>query len=171
MYGRQWRRRRTSDDGGRAGLAIVMVLVGGLIGGTVVGMRLADGASLAAPRMDVLTLLNGPRPERVQSGFPAAAQRSAEPAAEVTGATVAAQPAVAPTAQPTQQPEQDRATVAHTDGVGVVLRASPRDSDWTPRGFMDGARVTILERKGTDWAYIRGENGQEGWVPARYLVP
>jgi hypothetical protein len=68
------------------------------------------------------------------------------------------------------RPAGDVAHVAHTDGAGVVLRASPRDQDWTPRGFMDGAAVTILERQGNDWARVRGANGQEGWVPTRYLA-
>jgi hypothetical protein len=58
--------------------------------------------------------------------------------------------------------------VVKTDGQGVVLRASPRD-DRTPRGFMDTTWVTMLEQRGPDWARVRGDNGQEGWVPARYL--
>lgn len=76
-----------------------------------------------------------------------------------------------PVAQQEQQPPSSggAAVVAGTDGTGLVLRASPRDDDWTPRGFMDGTRVEILERNGSDWARIRGENGQEGWVPAKYL--
>jgi SH3 domain-containing protein len=75
-------------------------------------------------------------------------------------------PNVAPAPQPSTD---DTAVVAGTDGTGVVLRASPRDDDWTPRGFMDGARVQVLERSGTDWVRVRGTNDQEGWVPARYL--
>jgi uncharacterized protein YgiM (DUF1202 family) len=59
--------------------------------------------------------------------------------------------------------------VANTDGQGVVLRASPRDDDRTPRGFMDGDAVTVLERSGSDWAHVRGDNGQEGWIPSKYL--
>jgi hypothetical protein len=64
----------------------------------------------------------------------------------------------------------ETAVVSGTDGTGVVLRASPTDDDWTPRGFMDGTQVTILERLGSAWARVRGDNGQEGWVPSRYLT-
>jgi SH3-like domain-containing protein len=63
------------------------------------------------------------------------------------------------------------ARVAHPDGQDVVLRASPREEDRTPRGFMDGDAVTILERSGSDWTRVRGDNGQEGWVPTSYLGP
>jgi hypothetical protein len=77
---------------------------------------------------------------------------------------------IRPSASPPQPPEEgEAAIVTGTDGVGVVLRASPRDRDWTPRGFMDGTPVRILERSGSDWARVRGANGQEGWVPSRYL--
>ena len=71
--------------------------------------------------------------------------------------------------QATATPSAPVAHVAHTDGVGVVLRASPRDKDLTPRGFMDGTEVTVLERQGADWVRVRGPNNQEGWIPARYL--
>jgi len=36
---------------------------------------------------------------------------------------------------------------------------------------MDGDWVTVLERRGADWARVRGDNGEDGWVPARYLGP
>jgi uncharacterized protein YgiM (DUF1202 family) len=61
--------------------------------------------------------------------------------------------------------------VTNTRGEGVVLRASPRDDDRTPRGFLEGETVTLLERSGADWARVRGDNGQEGWVPSHYLEP
>ena len=61
--------------------------------------------------------------------------------------------------------------MTNTSGQGVVLRASPREDDRTPRGFMDGDVVTVLERTGSDWVRVRGDNGQEGWVPAKYLGP
>jgi len=35
---------------------------------------------------------------------------------------------------------------------------------------MDGAAVTILEVSGADWVHVRADNGQNGWVPARYLA-
>jgi hypothetical protein len=61
--------------------------------------------------------------------------------------------------------------VANTDGVGVVLRNSPRDADKSRTGLMDGMSVGVMERSGADWVRVRADNGQEGWVPARYVVP
>jgi hypothetical protein len=82
--------------------------------------------------------------------------------------TATSRPTPIPSTRATNAGEQLR--VANTEGQGVVLRASPRDDDWTPRGFMDGTVVSVLERRGSDWAWVRGENGQEGWVPSRYLT-
>ena len=44
----------------------------------------------------------------------------------------------------------ERMRVANTDGVGVVLRKSPRDDDKTTRGLMDGASVSVLDFR-PDW--------------------
>jgi SH3-like domain-containing protein len=67
-------------------------------------------------------------------------------------------------------PGPDRAMIANTDGAGVVLRNSPNDGDRRPAGFLDGTNVTILERSGTDWVRVRADNGQQGWIPSRYLA-
>jgi hypothetical protein len=68
-------------------------------------------------------------------------------------------------------PRQDEtAQVAHTDGLGVVLRTAPRADARVPRGLLDGARVTILERPDGEWAHVRAENGLEGWMPVQYLA-
>jgi hypothetical protein len=95
-----------------------------------------------------------------------------------SGAVPAAQPkpAAKPTvvAQPTPAPTQSsdgRRQVTGTDGEGVVLRASPNDDDWTPRGFMDGELVTVLDTSGADWSLVQGDSGEQGWVPTRYLTP
>ena len=64
-----------------------------------------------------------------------------------------------------------RLEVRGTDGTGLVLRASPRMDDWTPRGFLEHARVTVEETAGPEWVRVRGDNGLEGWVPTRYLAP
>jgi hypothetical protein len=67
---------------------------------------------------------------------------------------------------------RERARVANTDGVGVVLRSGPRLDARTPRGLLEGTQVTILERSGADWARVRAESsGLEGWVPSQYLAP
>jgi SH3-like domain-containing protein len=65
----------------------------------------------------------------------------------------------------------ERLKIANTDGAGVVMRTSPRDADRSRSGLMDGAGVSVVERSGSDWVHIRADNGQEGWVPTRYVVP
>jgi SH3-like domain-containing protein len=65
----------------------------------------------------------------------------------------------------------ERMRVANTDGVGVVLRKSPRDDDKTTHGLMDGASVSVLERTGSDWVHVHADNGQDGWIPTRYVSP
>jgi SH3-like domain-containing protein len=65
----------------------------------------------------------------------------------------------------------ERLRVVNTDGVGVVLRNSPRDADKTTRGLMDGANVSVLERNGNEWVHVHADNGQDGWIPTRYVAP
>ena len=62
------------------------------------------------------------------------------------------------------------ARIANTDGAGVVLRNSPNDADRRPAGFLDGTNVTVVNRAGNDWVQVRADNGQQGWIPARYLT-
>jgi hypothetical protein len=182
IYEQRRRRRSEAVDGSGAGLAIVIVLIGGLMAGALISTRFGGPPAAEAPRIDVLGVLSPPRPERVQSGFQTNSRPSTDPAAEAPGslsastagaAAAAGAPAV-PTAVPTAVPSPTaapgRATIANTDGVGVVLRSSPVDTAWTPRGFMDGTSITILERQGSDWLRVRGDNGQEGWIPAKYAT-
>lgn len=63
------------------------------------------------------------------------------------------------------------ARVANTDGVGVVLYTAPRTGGRSPRGLLEGARVTVVEAPGQEWARVRAPNGLDGWVPTRYLAP
>jgi SH3-like domain-containing protein len=79
-------------------------------------------------------------------------------------------PPVSATAEPTGN-EGERGKVANTEGAGVVLRNSPNDADRRPAGFLDGTAVTVVERAGSDWVHVRADNGQQGWIPARYLAP
>jgi hypothetical protein len=112
-----------------------------------------------------------PRSDAQVAVRPLSGAKPGAPAPLSTGAPTA-EPTAEPQATPTSAPKDaQQAVVTGTEGTGVVLRATPRDSDWTPRGFMDGAQVQVLERQGPDWARVRGPNGQEGWVPARYLAP
>lgn len=78
-------------------------------------------------------------------------------------------PQMAPAATP--GPGGQRGMVANTDGAGVVLRNSPNDADRRAAGLFDGTGVTVVERAGNDWVHVRADNGQQGWIPARYLAP
>jgi hypothetical protein len=177
-YHPAWRR---ADDGHetRDRAAILAVLAGGILAGLIVAWNLTAGPSISG-QFDPTRLQGSEQASRKLSGYqPCAAGASAcapdklvNSAAEPPrDAAPVAQGPVRPELAPQDAPARDSATVAGTDGTGVVLRASPRDDDWTPRGFMDGAQVTVLERVDADWARVRGENGQEGWVPARYIKP
>ena len=64
-----------------------------------------------------------------------------------------------------------RARVANTDNLGVVLRTAPRKDARVPRGLLEGTRVIVIDHAGEEWARVRAENGLEGWVPIRYLAP
>ncbi len=75
-----------------------------------------------------------------------------------------------------QQPEADpgeQVRVAHTGGVGAVLRTEP------PRGprvaaLRDGQMLTVLERQqvgGDEWIHAKTANGQEGWVYGPLVEP
>jgi SH3-like domain-containing protein len=68
-------------------------------------------------------------------------------------------------------PNAERLKIANTDGVGVVLRNSPRDTDRSRTGLVDGAVVSVVDRSGSDWVHVKADNGADGWVPARYVVP
>jgi hypothetical protein len=147
-------------------IAMLLVLFGGLVGGAYVAWHVTIGVPLPAPASSDAQIaarpLSGARP-----GPPEAIAATVQPAPTAQPGATQPPPATAAPSEDNPQP----AVVTGTDGTGVVLRASPRDNDWTPRGFMDGAQVQVLERQGADWARIRGSNGQEGWIPTRYLTP
>jgi SH3 domain-containing protein len=150
--------RASSQDATRPSdrIAIGSALIGGVL---VAVFLIFQGSALFS--------FDGASPTqvpRVQSGAP-----PAPPQVAGVQTSVSAPAAVRATATGTES--NTRRQVAHTDGEGVVLRASPRDDDWTPRGFMDGDWVTVLDRNGPDWVLVQGDNGQQGWVPVRYLTP
>jgi Bacterial SH3 domain len=174
--------RWEEGDGGNdshMGLVMLVALLGGLAFGGFVFWQMSR-APQDAVSINIMGSQADSRPPTrsiVGATAPQSAAQEEEASAEEESPAAAAEPiaAVEPTSPPqataTAVVENVQAHVAHTDGTGVVLRASARDNDWTPRGFMDGDAVTVLERQGTDWARIRGPNGQEGWVPTRYLGP
>jgi len=70
-----------------------------------------------------------------------------------------------------RHPAGERMRIAHTDGLGVALRTAARLDAREPRGLLEGALVTVLDWQEPDWVHVRGDDGQEGWVPAQYLLP
>ena len=173
-----WRRPDESHET-RDRAAILAVLAGGIVAGLIVAWSMSAGPSISG-QFDLTRLQGSEQAERKLSGHQPCApgtgactpvkpvKSAVDPASEAASvADGSARPEIAPQ----DAPESDTAIVSDTDGVGVVLRASPRDDDWTPRGFMDGTEVTVLERLDGDWARVRGDNGQEGWVPARFIKP
>jgi hypothetical protein len=147
---------RSRQDSTRPGdrLAIGSALLGGLIVAALLIGRTLFSGSQSSP--ETLGVTSTPQPTHVLPDALASVPASSPVAANPVGPGRSA---------------VTRAQIAHTDGQGVVLRASPREDDRTPRGFMDGDSVTVLERQGSDWARVRGDNSQEGWIPARYLGP
>jgi hypothetical protein len=144
---------------------MVVVLVGALLAGAVVAWKVTAGNSAPAISLDGAAARSAERP--LSGAQPGTTAMIADAPVE-TGTNPVSPSQAAPT--PTVPPNSgEPAVVTGTDGVGVVLRASPKDNDWTPGGFMDGQQVVVLERAGADWARVRGANGQEGWIPTRYL--
>ncbi len=147
----------------------VAVVLGGTLGGILAASHLAPSLS----GIQNLTQLDQGS-IALDQGRPGPAGSPAPFAATATGPAAIRSPSPAATPMGGATPGTaagQRMRVAHTDGQGVVLRASPRIDDRTSRGFEEGDTVTVLERSGPDWARVRGTNGQEGWVPARYLDP
>jgi len=177
-YHPAWRR---ADDGHetRDRVAILAVLAGGILAGLVVAANLSAGPPISG-QFDLTRLQGSEQAARKLSGHVPCAPDTGlctpdKPANSAedppSGVAAVVEPSGRSEIAPEDAPASDTATVTGTEGTGVVLRASPRDDDWTPRGFMDGAQVTVLERLDADWARVRGETGQEGWVPARYIKP
>jgi hypothetical protein len=154
--------RASAQDSTRASDRIA--LGSALAGGVLVAVILIVQGSSQTPSTARLFGAAATEAPRVQSGH--------VPEAQVAGADTRGNASAAqrPTAVATSD-SASRRQVVNTDGQGVVLRASPRDDDWTPRGFMDGDWVTLVDESGLDWALVRGDNDQQGWVPARYLAP
>lgn len=67
----------------------------------------------------------------------------------------------------------ERARVAHSDGVGVILRSAPQMDARTPRGLAEGQQITIVGRQSSDWVHVRANAGaqSDGWVPSNYVQP
>jgi hypothetical protein len=163
---------RTNDTTG-LGLLFLLFVLGGVLAIGVVAEAATSEGSITS---QISRALGGGTPKRVQAGYVPPAEAAAAPAVDAAVQSPAqpeplVQPTAAPTAAPAPTRTADQFRVANTDGVGLVFHTAPSRGARIPRGIMEGARVTILERAGTDWARVRTADGQEGWVGAAYLVP
>jgi hypothetical protein len=109
------------------------------------------------------------------AGLPARSINLAAPAQASVGASDPAPAADESVAQTLAAPQTlavgSRARIANTDGVGVVLYAAPRPSARQPAGLMEGMSVTVLELADSEWARVRADNRQTGWIHAEFLAP
>ena len=159
---------------------MLLVPVGLTVGHLTVQLVLPAGS--LGPHVTGTLGLN--RPTRIRSGYAPAAPPEPVPDRADAGVASTDQTSVDAKSVPREQaagaaPSSPRtaelhagtpARVVNTDNLGVVLRAAPRVDARLPRGLLEGARVTVMEGAGDDWARVRGENDVEGWVPVRYLA-
>ena len=86
----------------------------------------------------------------------------------------AGQPTPTSTAPPTPAPTPlPVRKVGNTGGLGVYLRRTPNVNDRL-RAWVDNSEMTLLGEE-TDagnfhWVKVRDPAGNEGWIPAQYLV-
>ena len=82
-------------------------------------------------------------------------------------------PTHTPTATPT--PTASLAKVGRTGNQGVWLYRGPVLASDRIRALGDGTRVTVIddetvEADGYVWVKVRDRKGNQGWIPARYLI-
>ena len=152
------------ESSGAAGLRWLFLLI--LFGGVLAIHEITETDGKVSSPGAIARLLSPDPPERPQWGY----VHPPEPPPAPAPAAKPAEPAPEPTAAP-PTPVPDRFQVAKTDGLGLAFYAAPRREARLRRGLAEGAQVTVLERVGTDWARVRADDGQEGWVGAAYLLP
>ena len=93
--------------------------------------------------------------------------------------TATAPPTLGPSATPTSTstptvaptPAPVHAVVSGTGNAGLMLRETPKGP--IVGGLYEGQRVELFDQRqvvdGVEWAFVRGENGQAGWVVSMYL--
>lgn len=85
-------------------------------------------------------------------------------------ATATASPLPTPTATPVQA----RLVVGNTGGVGVYLRRTPNMNDRVV-AWPDRTAMTVIgedvDANGVHWKHVRDPRGNEGYIPAQYLLP
>jgi hypothetical protein len=113
----------------------------------------------------------------VQSGLPAQAVAGLAPPAVAHDEPATPIPPPVPTTPPPPSPmpapREAWRLVAHTDGLGLVLRPAPAASTRI-RNLPEGTRVRVtgaaVSRAGHAWLPVETATGQTGWAAAEYLV-
>jgi hypothetical protein len=146
------------------------VTLAGLLAGSILAWKLAlSGASDTLVRS-----LAYREPKRISEGYVPDALPEDEYDALIGGSSheplMSAEPTPSPETTPSGFQPGERLQVSNTDGLGVVLASAPRREARTPRGLLEGTRVTLLQRAGDEWAFVRAENGLEGWILSHYLA-
>ena len=148
----------------------LLLILGGLLVARSVGEVLTADATVSSR---LVRALGSGAPKRLQMDSVPSVANQATAVAEVEFPMAVAETPPASEAAPALNPTPvaDRFRVANTDGLGLVLYTAPRRDARVPRGLLEGTHVTVLERVGSEWARVRADNGQEGWVSAAYLDP
>jgi len=166
-----WIRQREAESG--AGLALGMI--GMLAVGLVALVLSGQFVQVSIPGF-IRHVIEPAQPSRPVEGIVAPTRFSAAALSTKSMDVTAADPAdeaVAPVADPAPPALAvgARARVVNTDGVGVVLYAAPRANARQPAGLLEGTTVTVLELSDADWARVRSDSRQAGWVHASFLAP
>lgn len=169
-----WMRQRDDEPGARLALGM-MALLAVSLGAIVLSGQLFQ---VTIPRV-LAQVVDRSQPTRPLDGATLVPKLTASSLA--TGTIALSAPAdgpAAPAAPAAQVPESaqklavgNRARVANTDGVGLVLYSAPRPSARQPAGLMEGTTVTVLEMADSAWARVQADNRQTGWVHAEFLAP
>jgi hypothetical protein len=146
-----------------------------------------SGAVIAALLLMVgaLALLNATRPTgRTTAAAPTAAPTllplpitSPSPLVASSPTAVAAPPPspTRPPPSPTATPAPRYARITNTGGLGANLRREPSSSSPPVAALAENAVVRLLgpEERGTDgrlWRQVEDNRGNQGWVPADFMV-
>jgi hypothetical protein len=141
----------------------------------VVVLTVGVTALLLSSHLLEITLPRGPAPKPSLS-TPSRSIQDTLPATAMSATTATGEPAEVAETAPLASESRGlavgaRARVAHTDGLGVIFYAAPRDGARLPAGLLEGTMITVLGLSGEDWARVQSDGKQAGWVRAAYLAP
>ena len=148
-------------------IGVLLVLVGGLA---------LLNTSRSPGRATAVVPSSGPSPvAAAQVASPSPVTAFASPS-RTEGAT-ASQPAAtatSPPALPTPTPPARYARVANTNGLGANLRRAPATSSPVVTVAPESSIVQVLgpeqSGEGRVWRQVEDNRGNQGWVPAEFLV-